>query len=104
VRICYDCYLKQGQDKDVRHWEQPTGKGAMGAARTFVVLEVSREAYLEIYNLLAGAGYHHVFIDGAIDMHGIALTMRGKDGELLSTPVCDHASWRCMCEKGKGER
>jgi hypothetical protein len=46
----------------------------MRTTHTFVELEVSREAYLEIYTLLAEAGYHHTFIDGAIDMHGIALT------------------------------
>lgn len=48
---------------------------------TFVELEVSREAYLEIYTLLANAGYHHAFIDGAIDMHGIALTKRESRNE-----------------------
>lgn len=48
---------------------------------TFVELEVSREAYLEIYRLLAEAGYHHAFIEGAIDMHGIALTMRDENEE-----------------------
>lgn len=35
---------------------------------------------MEIWQLLAEAGYHHAFIDGAIDMHGIALT-RGEKKE-----------------------
>ena len=50
----------------------------MRTTHTFAELEVSREAYLEIYTLLAEAGYHHAFIDGAIDMKGIALT-KGKE-------------------------
>lgn len=46
---------------------------------TFAELEISREAYNEIYALLANAGYHHAFVDGdrVIDMHGIGLT-KGK--------------------------
>lgn len=48
---------------------------------TFAELEVSREVYLGIYTLLAEAGYHHAFIDGAIDMHGIALIARPKEKE-----------------------
>lgn len=47
----------------------------MRSTHTFAELKVSRESYLEIYTLLAEAGYHHAFIEGAIDMHGIALTM-----------------------------
>ena len=50
----------------------------MRATHTFAELQVSKEAYLEIYTLLAEAGYHHTFIDGAIDMHGIALTKKDK--------------------------
>ena len=60
----------------------------MRATHTFVELEVSREAYLEIYTLLANAGYHHAFIDGAIDMHGIALT-KGKSREGREPQVGD---------------
>jgi hypothetical protein len=48
----------------------------MRITHTFAELEVSEAAYLEIYTLLAQAGYHHAFIDGAIDMHGIALTRK----------------------------
>jgi hypothetical protein len=45
-------------------------------------LEVSRATYLEIYTLLAEAGYHHAFIDGAIDMKGIALTMKREESKV----------------------
>ena len=45
----------------------------MRQTHTFVELEISREAYMEIWRKLAEAGYHHAFIDGAIDMSGIAL-------------------------------
>jgi hypothetical protein len=48
---------------------------------TFAELEVSEQAYLEIYTLLAEAGYHHAFIDGAIDMHGIGLTRKREERE-----------------------
>jgi hypothetical protein len=48
---------------------------------TFAELAVSEETYHEIYTLLAEAGYHHAFIDGAIDMNGIALTRKGKPAE-----------------------
>jgi hypothetical protein len=48
---------------------------------TFAELAVSEETYHEIYTLLAEAGYHHAFIDGAIDMNGIALTRKGKHAE-----------------------
>jgi len=48
----------------------------MRTTHTFAELEVSKEAYLEIYTLLAEAGYHHAFLDGAIDMSGIALTRK----------------------------
>jgi len=48
----------------------------MRITHTFVELEVSNAAYLEIWELLAKAGYHHAFIDGAIDMNGIALTRK----------------------------
>ena len=44
--------------------------------RTFATLEVSAASYDEIYELLAIAGYHQVFIDEAIDMHGIALVKK----------------------------
>jgi hypothetical protein len=53
----------------------------MPTTHTFAELEVSEEAYHEIYTLLAEAGYHHAFIDGAIDMNGIVLTRKGKRAE-----------------------
>lgn len=42
-------------------------------SHTFAELEVSLETYNEIKKLLEKAGYHHAFVDGAIDMHGIGL-------------------------------
>lgn len=42
---------------------------------TYVELEVSQDAYDEIAGKLKAAGYDHAFgADGAIDMHGIAIT------------------------------
>lgn len=40
---------------------------------TFVTMEVSRAAYDEIAGKMRDAGYGHAFVDGLIDMHGIAL-------------------------------
>lgn len=40
---------------------------------SFVTMEVSDFTFKEIENKLREAGYNHVFIDGAIDMHGIGL-------------------------------
>ncbi len=47
---------------------------------TYVVLQVSPEAYTEIQNSLERAGYGHAFVDDIargplIDMHGIALAL-----------------------------
>ena len=43
--------------------------------RTYVILEISPEAFLEIALRLREAGYDHVFEEDGkiIDMHGIAL-------------------------------
>ncbi len=43
------------------------------STHTYATLEVSAEAYDEIYKLLELADYQHAFHDGLIDMHGIAL-------------------------------
>jgi hypothetical protein len=51
----------------------------MRTTHTFAELEVSEQAYLEIYTLLSEAGYHHAFINGAIDMKGIALTRKDNN-------------------------
>jgi hypothetical protein len=50
----------------------------MRITHTFAELAVGEEAYHEIYTLLVEAGHHHAFINGAIDMNGIALTRKGK--------------------------
>jgi hypothetical protein len=55
----------------------------MRSTHTFTELRVSDAAYLEVYTLLADAGYHHAFIDGAIDMHGIALTKKQEENRSL---------------------
>jgi len=46
---------------------------------TFVLMEVSQQAYDEIAKKLRDAGYDHVFgDDGEMDMHGIALVLRAS--------------------------
>lgn len=41
--------------------------------RTYAILEVSPEAYQEIREKLAAAGYEDQFHGNVIDMHGIAV-------------------------------
>ena len=51
---------------------------------SFAELEVSELAYNEIKRKLKEAGYEHAFIEGAIDMKGIALTKQEeKTGRLV---------------------
>jgi hypothetical protein len=45
----------------------------MTSTRTFVVLGISKTAYEEIAKKLRNAGYEHVFSNGVMDMHGLAL-------------------------------
>lgn len=40
---------------------------------TFATLEVSQAVFDEVEKKLREAGYDHAFVDGLIDMHGIAL-------------------------------
>lgn len=40
---------------------------------TYVILELSEEAYNEIAKKLRDAGYDHAFDRGIIDMHGLAI-------------------------------
>lgn len=57
---------------------------------TFAELLVSASTYDEVERLLRAAGYGHVFVDGAIDMTGIALTRDSsapKAGEPALTPT-----------------
>jgi len=42
---------------------------------TYALLELSKTAYDEIAAKLRAAGYDHAFIDGAIDMHGLAVVV-----------------------------
>lgn len=47
----------------------------MRARHTYVELELSHSAYNEITRKLREVGYDHAFMDdGAIDMHGLAVT------------------------------
>ncbi len=46
----------------------------MRITHTYALLEVSPGAYEEIAGKLRAAGYDHAFDEGAIDMHGLALT------------------------------
>ena len=46
---------------------------------TFATLEVSQSTFDEIEKKMCEAGYDHVFIDGLIDMHGLALEREKSD-------------------------
>lgn len=46
---------------------------------TFATLEVTDSTYEEIEKKLKEAGYDHAFIEGAIDMNGIALTKKREN-------------------------
>ena len=67
---------------------------------TYVTLEVSHAAYMEIKGKLEAAGYQHAFHDDrdsdgvVIDMHGLALVDNGKrsDNELEKAAIA-------MCRK-----
>jgi hypothetical protein len=61
------------------------------ATHTFAELEVTQKTYDEIAGKLREAGYSHAFIDGAIDMAGISLTVSPEK-------PCDH-SWEYMSIK-----
>lgn len=55
----------------------------MRSTHTYVTLEVSQETYDEVRRLLLAADYQHVFHDGLIDMHGIALERSETHGKVL---------------------
>ena len=48
-----------------------------GQTHTFVKLALSAEAYIEIRNKLAAAGYEHAFDGDCIDMQGLAVVQQG---------------------------
>jgi len=75
----------------------------MRITHTFTELAVSEEAYHEIYTLLAEAGYHHAFIDGAIDMNGIALTRKGKRAEASDEAKETARAWFSRKPRGANE-
>lgn len=58
----------------------PTLGDSVRSTRTFATLEVSPCVFDEIEHALKAAGYDHAFIDGRIDMHGIALERRAEVG------------------------
>jgi hypothetical protein len=61
--------------------------------RTFAELEVTPGAYDEIATKLREAGYEHAFMDsGAIDMHGIALTLGGPDRSVTALTFEGHVN------------
>lgn len=53
---------------------------------TFARLEVSPELFDEVAEKLRAAGYHHAFVDEAIDMHGIGL-VRGSGERSVSASM-----------------
>ncbi len=53
---------------------------------TYAELDVSALTYYEIAKKLRAAEYHHAFVDGALDMHGIGLT--------TSEPEISDSMWR----------
>lgn len=55
---------------------------------TFARLSVSERTYREIEQKLRAADYHHVFQEGAIDMHGIGLVIDPDDLGNAGPPVC----------------
>lgn len=52
-------------------------------SRTYAILKVSSEAYTEIKQKLKDAGYDHAFVDGNIDMRGIALQEEKMTEEMM---------------------
>lgn len=48
---------------------------------TVVTMEVSDQCFDEIKSLLEKAEYYHCFVDGLINMNGIALKREGNDDE-----------------------
>lgn len=55
----------------------------MRSTHTYVVLEISQDAYDEIRKKLEEAGYQHAFMkNGEIDMHGIAVAADPKTNAL----------------------
>lgn len=63
---------------------------------TYVELGLSQAAYDEIKQKLADAGYQHAFMDdGAIDMHGIGVTL--EHNPLTDAAAAAHAR-RPFCD------
>lgn len=47
-------------------------------AYTFAIMEVSEAVYEEVAAKLREAGYDQAFVEGCLDMHGIALAKEEK--------------------------
>jgi hypothetical protein len=75
----------------------------MQTTHTFAELAVSEEAYHEIYTLLNEAGYHHAFIDGAIDMNGITLTRKEERPEASDEAKETARAWFSRKPRGANE-
>jgi hypothetical protein len=62
---------------------------------TFAEMEVSHATFREVSDQLQAAGYTHAFVDGAIDMHGIALVPMAAPGPVpLRVLVSADAFWQ----------
>jgi hypothetical protein len=62
-----------------------TAARQLRSTRTFVLLGLSKAAYDEIATKLQAAGYDHAFVDGVIDMHGLAVECE-PPGKILEVP------------------
>lgn len=77
----------------------------MMSTRTFAIMEVSRSVYEEVAERLRAAGYDHAFVDGDLDMHGIALRAQAvkepvtpSDGHAFEPYTASHlVDYCCHC-------
>lgn len=75
---------------------------------TYAELGLSQTAYDEIKRKLADAGYQHAFMeDGAIDMHGISVTLEHNPAPGHASDCATHNApalpiGPCDCDAGSG--
>src|ERR1700687_189479 len=80
---------KQQSDDEAKQKGQSSkgrrGTGGSAMTHTYVVMELSIEAYSEIRAAMLQAGYEHAIDskNGEIDMHGIAVQVREADNMAL---------------------
>lgn len=58
----------------------------MRSTHTFATMEVSQATYDEIKQKLLEADYHHAFVDGHLDMHGIGLAVAEAPKKISKCP------------------